>query len=103
MSRFGVVIGALAACASCMTTAANAQSVEEAAKAFGARQSVLDISISPSGTKIAIIAPAGSSGKAIHVVNLAGDGVPRAILVNSDVRDDKIGSASCRERVCKYV
>ncbi|OGS55784.1 MAG: peptidase S9 [Erythrobacter sp. RIFCSPHIGHO2_12_FULL_63_10] len=88
MKRFATALGAMAACASCLATAAMAQTVQEAAEAFGARQSVLDISISPSGTKIAIIAPSGGSGEAIRVVDLAGNAVPRAILVNSDIRDD---------------
>ena len=68
--------------------AALAGTAEEDAMAFGTRQSILDISLSPSGTKIAYIAPSGTSGEVLNVVDLAGDASPRGILNNSDVHND---------------
>ena len=64
--------------------AAHAQTVEQLAGAFGARQSVLDISLSPSGNKVVYIAPGGPSTEAVYVVDLAGDATPRAILAHRD-------------------
>lgn len=65
-----------------------AGTVEEDAAAFGARQNILDISLSPSGNKIAYIAPSNGSGETIYVVDLAGSGTPKAILNNNEVRTD---------------
>jgi dipeptidyl aminopeptidase/acylaminoacyl peptidase len=45
---------------------------------FGARDSVQQISLSPDGSKIAYIAPAGDRGSAVYVASLAG-GVPSRI------------------------
>ncbi len=47
---------------------------------FGALESVRQLSLSPSGDKIAYIAPRPQGGAVIMVVDLAGDGQPKAIL-----------------------
>ena len=60
------------------------ESGEEAARLFGARQSVEYLSLSPSGTKIAYIAPHRDSGEILYVVDLEGDPMPRAIASNSE-------------------
>lgn len=51
---------------------------------FGAREALLDLSLSPSGNKLAYVAPQGPGGEALYVINLAGDPTPRRILGNSD-------------------
>lgn len=40
--------------------------------AFGARQAVEQISISPDGKQIAVVAPLGARGSYVYVVNLQG-------------------------------
>ncbi len=67
---------------------AHAETVQEAAAAFGARQSILNISLSPSGNKIAYISPNGAAGEAVFVVNLSGEAVAKPILTNSDINSD---------------
>jgi hypothetical protein len=64
--------------------AANAQTAQEAAALFGARPSVLDISLSPSGNKLLYIEPAGPSTEALFVFDLAGGGDPKPILAHRD-------------------
>lgn len=61
------------------------------AAVFGAREALLDISLSPSGNKVAYVAPQGSGGEALYVVDLAGDPNPRKILGNSDPSTDLAG------------
>ncbi|WP_245978805.1 alpha/beta hydrolase family protein [Aurantiacibacter xanthus] len=51
----------------------------ELATQFGARPSVLDISLSPTGEKIAYIAPGPGSADVLYLADLSGDGTPRAI------------------------
>lgn len=50
------------------------------ARKFGARESVQQVSLSPDGTKLAVIVPAPSGGQALAVVDLAGDASLRPIL-----------------------
>ncbi len=47
---------------------------------FGALESVRQISLSTDGSKIAYVAPQGDGGARLMVVDLAGDGVPKAVL-----------------------
>jgi dipeptidyl aminopeptidase/acylaminoacyl peptidase len=58
------------------------------AAVFGAREALLDISLSPDGTKLAYIAPQGSGGEALYVVDLVGAPAPRKILGNADNETD---------------
>ncbi|MBV7267166.1 alpha/beta hydrolase family protein [Erythrobacter ani] len=60
----------------------------EVAKRYGARASVLDISLSPSGTKIAWIGAGPGHGEIIHVVDLAAGGGVQQILTNSEPSGD---------------
>lgn len=83
-----VSLGALA-----FASLASAQTGDAAhdAAVFGARQALLDMSLSPSGTKFAYVAPQGSGGEALYVVDLAGDPNPKRILGNSDQSTDLAG------------
>ncbi|MCB2066309.1 MAG: S9 family peptidase [Erythrobacter sp.] len=58
---------------------AQQMSVEELAARYGARQSVLDISLSPSGSQVAYIASDNATTEVLYVVDLNGDGEPRAL------------------------
>lgn len=75
---------AAGAAALALGSAAQGETAEEAAKAFGARELIQDISLSPAGTKVAYIAPLGAAGEAVFVVDLAGDATAQAILSNTD-------------------
>lgn len=61
---------------------------EEAAKRYGSRSSVLDISLSPSGTKIAWISPGPNHTEQLNVLDLDGDGAVRTIAGNSEINVD---------------
>lgn len=67
---------------------AGAETVEQTAARFAMRPSVLDISLSPSGNKVAYIKPNGDRGEALFVVDLAKGEAPRAILGNSEDNTD---------------
>ncbi len=62
------------------------------AAVFGMRAAILDISLSPSGNKLAYIAPAGPSTEAVYVIDLKGDAAPNPITQYSD---EKSELASC--------
>jgi dipeptidyl aminopeptidase/acylaminoacyl peptidase len=57
---------------------------DPAARDFGTRSSVLDISLSPSGTKIAYIAAGPEHSEVINVIDLAGDAKIVPILKNTE-------------------
>ena len=52
----------------------------DAAVAFGARQSVLDLSLSPDGQNLVWIAPAAGQGAVVYTLSLAKDAKPKATL-----------------------
>lgn len=78
-------------CGLAMSVPAGAQDAARDAAVFGAREALLDLSLSPDGSKIAYIAPQGSGGEALFVVDLAGDPAPKKILGNADQSADLIG------------
>ena len=67
---------------------AQEQSAEEIAKRFGARASVLDISLSPSGDKLAWIGPGSDHSEVIMVVDLANGAGVKVIGGNTDKAGD---------------
>jgi dipeptidyl aminopeptidase/acylaminoacyl peptidase len=86
ISRFHAVASAaaLAAAAACAPAAAQAPgptaTSADPAALFGAREGVEDISLSPSGTRIAFIAPARGQGNVLFVADAAGGSAPVATL-----------------------
>jgi len=64
----------------------------DAAAAFGAREDVRDVSISPDGKRIAILHRAGTRGRAVQVVPIDGNDI-RTILTSGGDSDDV---RSCR-------
>ncbi|WP_336977499.1 alpha/beta hydrolase family protein [Altererythrobacter fulvus] len=54
------------------------------AASFGSRGTVLNISLSPGGSRVAYVAPAGPYEEMIYVLDLAGEGVPRPIALDSN-------------------
>ncbi|WP_234029480.1 S9 family peptidase [Erythrobacter sp. THAF29] len=71
----------------------NGESIEEVAARYGVRASVLDISLSPSGNKIAWIAAGPEHSEVLNVVDLAAGGGVKQIAQNTE----EIGDLSwCR-------
>lgn len=64
--------------------AAQESDIETTAALFGARETVLDISLSPSGTKIAFIAAGPEHTEHLNVIDLAGDTEIKRVIVNSE-------------------
>ncbi|MES2988243.1 MAG: S9 family peptidase [Pseudomonadota bacterium] len=69
----------------CVPAMAHAQSAD--AVKFGAREGVIQASISPDGTKIAMITPVDGAGAAVLVAPLDGSSEPKAILSSSGKPD----------------
>lgn len=63
-----------------------AQSLAEDAAAFGARRSVYDISISPSGDKIMYVQPGNQSDETIYVVDLTTGDAPQGIITMNEAQ-----------------
>ncbi|HEU4821270.1 MAG TPA: S9 family peptidase [Qipengyuania sp.] len=89
-TAWAVSLGALAFCSlhAAPALAQPAHDVARDAAVFGAREALLDLSLSPGGSKIAYIAPQGDGGEALYVVDLAGNPNPRKILGNSEQSTD---------------
>jgi hypothetical protein len=56
-----------AAALACLALVSRAEPAFDAAKAFGARESVLDLSLSPDGMSVAYVAPAAAQGSVLYV------------------------------------
>ena len=65
-----------------------AETLEETAARFGIRQTVLQISLSPTGQKIAFIEPGPQGSEILNVIDLVGDATIKPILTNSEQRSD---------------
>lgn len=63
---------------------AAAETIEDVARQFGARQSVLDADLSPSGKRLAYIAPGNGSSELVFIVELDGDMVPKQVLAHGE-------------------
>jgi tricorn protease-like protein len=68
-----------------------AETLEDVAAQFGARESVLGVSLSPSGTKLAYIAPGGPSTEVVYVADLRTGAAPRAITTYAEANSDVVG------------
>ena len=80
--------GALATCAALLimspSQARSDDSGADIAARYGVRPSVMQISLSPSGQKVAWIAAGPQHSEILHVVNLAKGGEVRQVIVNSE-------------------
>lgn len=61
---------------------------DEAATRFGARESVMDISLSPSGDKIAFISPGPDHTEILSIIDLAGDAEVFKLFAQTDITTD---------------
>ncbi|NNC59053.1 MAG: S9 family peptidase [Erythrobacter sp.] len=82
--RLMTSLAAIAAAVFAMPAAA--QSLAEDAAAFGARRSVEDISISPSGDKILYVQPGSQADETIYVVDLVDGGAPTPIITMNEAK-----------------
>lgn len=71
-----------------VSAAASAETLEEVAASFGIRQTVLDISLSPSGDKIAYIGAGPGHSEILNVVDLTAPTEPKPILHISEPESD---------------
>jgi len=86
----GRLCGAVAALAlAAQGGAAGAQTLEDAAAMFAARETIRHASLSPSGNKLAFVAPFDTHGEAVFVVDLTQDNAtPVNILHNTEIEAD---------------
>lgn len=75
-----------------LSTSASAQQNDPAA-AFGARESIEQISLSPDGTKIAYIAPSKGQSSQLFTIDLNGDG-KTFVALSSSGKPDRLGRCS---------
>ena len=69
-----------------------ARTLAEDAQAFGARESLQDLSLSPSGSKIAYIAPVDGHGEALRIVDYDGGGAVSEVFA---MREPGIDITNC--------
>jgi dipeptidyl aminopeptidase/acylaminoacyl peptidase len=60
------------------------EAADEAATRFGTRAGVLDISLSPSGSRIAFVAAGPEHAEVVNVIDFAGEATVKPVLVNSE-------------------
>lgn len=81
-----------AALVAAILVAAPAQGQSVDAKRFGAREQVIDASISPDGSRLALVAPVeGGAGSAVFVAPADGSSAPKPILTSSGKPDRLLG------------
>ncbi len=87
-ARRWLLASSVLATGSLAVSAAAQATTDEAAIRFGARESVMDISLSPSGNKIAYISAGPQHTEMVNVIDLSGDAKPRQIAANTEVIAD---------------
>ncbi|MBO9498484.1 MAG: S9 family peptidase [Novosphingobium sp.] len=78
------------AAASLLSAPVSAETVEETAARFGAMPTFLDISLSPSGSKIAYIQAGGTSVENLLVVDMAANGTPQLVFSYREPNSDLV-------------
>lgn len=81
----------LAAAAGLAMVAAAAHAMEPAARQFGAREDVRQISLSPDGKRVAMLRSTKGAGMAVFVADLTAGAEPKAILVSTGRPDQLTG------------
>lgn len=81
----------------------SAETVEEAAATFGIRQSILDISLSPSGKRIAFVGSGPAHSETLNVIDLDGDWEVKSIFSVTEVNSDLVSCewATDERLVCR--
>jgi hypothetical protein len=101
LGRATIVAALLAAAATPAITAA--QDAKTLAKAFGAREGIRDISLSPDGSRVAMIVPAGARGAALVIADPLKGGDPVSIMSASGDPDNLLdcGWVTTSRLVCR--
>lgn len=73
----------LATVAVTLASPVGAQDSASLAQKFGALESVRQVSMSPAGTHVSIVAPAKTGGQVLYIADLAVGGLPKAIMRQS--------------------
>src|SRR5256885_9755523 len=68
----------------------------DAAAAFGARPSAVDVSLSPDGNSIAFVAPTQGMGSVLYTVHVDPGAKPKAALTASGKPTPPAGGGACR-------
>lgn len=80
--RLGLLAGSVLA-GLCLAAPAGAEEIkDEAALRFGIRETVMHISLSPSGKRIAYVSAGPQHSEVLNVVDLEGDAAPRQVAAN---------------------
>jgi dipeptidyl aminopeptidase/acylaminoacyl peptidase len=94
---------AAAATLAALAGAAQARELADPAAAFGARESIRSIALSPDGRTLAFVQPAAGQGAVLYTVDIAGGGDPRG-SVRSDGVEQRLGNCefvAARRLVCQ--
>ncbi|WP_421991268.1 alpha/beta hydrolase family protein [Qipengyuania sp.] len=86
LSKAAMAVSLVALGGTAMALPAQAETLEETAARYGSRASVLDISLSPSGNKIAFIAPGPQHSEVLNVIDLSGDASVKTIAGNTEIK-----------------
>ena len=91
-----------------MAAPVSAQTTEATriAQAFGAREAIQQISLSPDGTKVAYITPSGASGTRVMVAQPYAGGEPKAVLFTPGDQGDRLSEchwATTQRLICRVV
>ncbi len=84
-ARRWLFAGSVLATGSLVVSAAAQATTDEAAIRFGARESVMDISLSPSGNKIAYISAGPGHTEIVNVIDFTVDAPARQVVANTEM------------------
>ncbi|WP_285710216.1 alpha/beta hydrolase family protein [Erythrobacter oryzae] len=70
------------------TPAGPDEDLARTAQLFGARESIIDISLSPQGTKLAYVTAGPAHTDVLMVIDLAGDAKPHKVIANTETNAD---------------
>src|ERR1700722_4194730 len=92
-TQMKLTLGILLVLAAPILHAQNGVAPFDAAPAFGARQSVTDLSLSPDGKRVAYIAPAAGQGAVLYTLSLERDS-PAQVVTMVDGNPNRLASCS---------
>lgn len=106
--RIWITLALSALVAATFTAPCTAQTSEatKVAQAFGAREFIQQISLSPDGTRVAFITPNGARGTAVMVAQPLVGGEPRPVLVTPGDHGDRLSDchwATAQRLICRVV
>ena len=88
IARRWLLAGSILATGTLAASAAAQGTVDEAAIRFGARESVIDISLSPSGNKIAFISAGPQHTEVLNLIDYGGDAQVVKLFAQGDIATD---------------